>query len=226
MNRPSADAIKDDWDALHERPRFRPRYPSESVVRFVAAGFGRASSASEARRILDLGCGAGRHLRLIEEFGHDAVGLDYSVAGLTHAREIVGARTAKRLACFTFDAIPVSVSSFDGIIAWGVLCYTDAMGFRDAIESVRTTLRPGGRALIVTRSTDDHRFAKGSLIDRHTYRIEITETNEEGMPMHFLDRADIDEVFADFSAVTVDRNDHTAGGGAIRNSDWLIECVR
>src|SRR5688500_4032949 len=79
-----------DWDRLHEDPRYSPVYPSEPVVRFVSRRFGGVTDTEQqASLLLDLGCGAGRHSAMLSSAGHVAVGVDQSVAGLRHAREMV-----------------------------------------------------------------------------------------------------------------------------------------
>lgn len=53
---------KEQWIALHQNKRYRPKYPSETVVQFVFRNFIRDGKT----KVLDLGCGAGRHVFLWE----------------------------------------------------------------------------------------------------------------------------------------------------------------
>jgi SAM-dependent methyltransferase len=45
---------------------------------------------SQARRILDLGCGPGFYLKALSELGHDCHGMDISPASIEYARRILG----------------------------------------------------------------------------------------------------------------------------------------
>ena len=42
-----------EWIALHQNKRYRPKYPSETVVQFVFRNFER----NGITKVLDLGCG-------------------------------------------------------------------------------------------------------------------------------------------------------------------------
>lgn len=210
------------WDDLHLDPRFRPSYPSESVVRFLARRVERGTDGGQ-QRVLDHGCGAGRHLRLIRDFYHDALGLDLSLGGLKNARERLGDIA---LANSSMTALPIRPGSVDAVISFGVLIYNDTESFARSVSEIHAALRPGGWLLAVTRTTDDCRVDLGRKIDRRTVLVEEDLTNEAGMTMHFLDRSAVDREFGVFDQVTVDRIDHTADGGRIYNSDWVIEARR
>lgn len=216
------------WDALHEDSRYRPAYPSEPVVRFISRRFGGVTSDAErAGRILDLGCGAGRHSALIAASGHHAFGVDRSLTGLRHARASLGAAGHhQRPTLADMAQLPFADASVDGVVAYGVINYTTRAGMEEVIQEIHRVLKVGGWAHVVTRTDDDHRFGGGPEVGPGTFVLDITETNEGGMLMHFLSRAAVDEVFAGFADLTVDRIDHSAGGGAIKNSDWVIEARR
>ena len=49
---------REQWIDLHKNKRYRPKYPSETVVQFVFRNFERDGKT----KVLDLGCGAGRHV--------------------------------------------------------------------------------------------------------------------------------------------------------------------
>ena len=121
------------------------------------------------------------------------------------------------------QALPFRDGTFDAVVAWGVVNYATPEGLQAAVDELQRVLRPGGAGLVVTRGTGDGRYGHGREIDRHTFIIDPGYTNESGMVMTFLDRDDIDRVFAAWSAVQVDHIHHTDGGGAVVNDDWVIE---
>ena len=81
------------------RPPRSPALPAGVPLRvgraLVARRLGRPAEDPSAspKRVLDMGCGAGRHLALLADAGHDVVGSDYSRAGLVHPRGHQGGRT-------------------------------------------------------------------------------------------------------------------------------------
>ena len=56
------------WNMMHKRKRHQPVYPAESVIRFVS---GIRKEDDDPTRILDAGCGAGRHVIMISKEAAD-----------------------------------------------------------------------------------------------------------------------------------------------------------
>jgi tellurite methyltransferase len=70
--------------------------------------------ARGARRVLDLGCGVGRHALLLAEHGFDVEAIDGSLAGLAVARETAAARGLPvSLHQGLADALPFPDAGFD-----------------------------------------------------------------------------------------------------------------
>lgn len=211
--------LRNAWDDLHSHKRFLPKYPSESIVRFVFGNY--PESSRRNLKILDLGCGGGRHTLFLAREGFGAFGTDISETGLSHARLMA---QREGLKCIFKKAImgsqPFKDNFFDGVISFGVLYYNDSTGYANAVREIRRILKKGGKALIVTRTTDDFRYGKGKKIEQNTYELSTMVTNEKGMPGHFLDRRSIKRMFKDFDTITIDRVDFTIG--AVTNSDWII----
>lgn len=216
--------LADAWDDLHAQDRFRPLYPSEWVVRFAA----RHLADTRGARVLDLGCGAGRHSLLALDHDATVTAFDLSVAGLVHTRDRLTnrSRRSSQVAAGRYEALPFADARFDAVICFGVLYYGDGASLRRGVDEIKRVLRPGGSALIVLRSTTDHRHGLGAQIERDTFVLDSPETNEVGMSMHFVDRAALDDVFAGFSNVDVERHDHTTGGETVLNADWIVDARR
>ncbi len=212
------------WDGLHALPRFRPAYPSETVVRFGMRYFG---DAADRKVILDLGCGGGRHSTFFASLGHRVISIDYSLEGCRHTRSLMEERGAAALvACATMQALCLADSCVDGALAYGVLYHSDTSGFRSAVRELWRVLKPGGRLLVRTRGTSDPRFGTGVRIDNRTFVLTDDSTNERGMQMHFIDHAAIPEIFAQFRDIIIDRIEETFDGGTRANSDWIIQLVK
>lgn len=114
-------------------------------------------------RVLDLACGAGRHLGALRRRGVAAVGADLSLALLARGRGLPRARADMRVLPFaagTFDLVLNFFTSF-GYFA------SERENFRVLEELVRV-LRPGGRFLM---DLLDRERAIGSLVAREEQRV-------------------------------------------------------
>ena len=210
------------WDALHALPRFRPRYPSEHVVRFL---FGHFPDADRGRfRALDIGVGGGRHAKLLADLGFQTAGVDLSSQGLVHARRwLADNGQPARLCQASMFALPFADAVLDAVVSYGVYYYGDRAGMRRAVGELRRVLRPGGWGFVVLRTDGDYRYGKGVEMEPHTFRLTISDTNEAGSVMHFLTEENVPAMFDGFAELRFERTETTFGSRRNRNSDWLIE---
>ena len=64
------------------------RYPNESFIRFMSSNYFPLSYESRKKlRILDLGCGAGSNLWVLDKEGFEVHGIDGSLQGLVLSKE-------------------------------------------------------------------------------------------------------------------------------------------
>jgi SAM-dependent methyltransferase len=75
----------------------------------------RAALGHVRGRVVDVGCGAGRVARHLQERGHDVVGLDSSPLALRTARRL-GLRHTR---CLSVDEFTADVGTFDTIVLFG-----------------------------------------------------------------------------------------------------------
>lgn len=212
------------WDALHAQPRFRPRYPAESVVRFL---FGSSPGDRSGLSALDIGVGGGRHARLLCEMGFVVSGLDISAEGLEQCRRILQANgLAAVLKQGSMHDLPFPSANFDVAVSYGVFNYTDLAGMRRAVAELHRVLKPGASAFVMVRTRDDYRFGKGECLEPGTYRLEINETNERGTVQHFLSEEDVPDLFGAFSRLSFERSETSFAERTEKHSDWLITVRR
>ena len=96
-------------------------------------------------RVLDLGCGAGRHLVALGERGLAAFGLDRSAALLARVPAEVRGRTVRG----DFRALPLASGAFDAVL----MLFSSFGYFEDAdnarvLGEIERVLRPGGLVVL------------------------------------------------------------------------------
>jgi len=215
--------MESKWNKLHSIERFRPKYPTDIVVRFMFTQFSRNIKDRGDLKILDMGCGAGRHTIFLAREGFQAFGTDISEEGLNAARErFKEERLEGTLKKSNMQEQPFVDNFFDGAISFGVLYYNDRKGFENTVSETFRILKKGGKALVFARTTDDYRYGKGGQIERNSFILDIEDTNEKNMIMHFLDREEINVIFNKFSEITVEKTETTFSNLKKKNSDWII----
>lgn len=220
--------FKNSWDELHKQPQFRPKYPDDRVVAWTFRNFPR--KAGKQIQILDVGCGAGRHSIFLATEGYKPSACDFSKVGVeeTERRFREAGLTVTAAVCEA-DELAFPDESFDGALVYGTYTYLPYERFVQAVSELRRVLKPGGKALVMTRTTRDSRVQHAEKLGRSTYRIgsigggvPASYQVETGMIMTFLDEKEARDMFADFSKVLVDRMTMTTSGGIFANDDWYI----
>ena len=160
---------------------------------------------------------------LAAEAGFSPVGVDVSWNGLRHACERLSAKNvAPSLAVGAMGDLPFAANAFSVVLSYGVFCYGTAKDMKGAVEEACRVLCPGGRLLVVLRSTRDYRYGKGQQLEPNTFRLEIDDTNELGTVQHFVTAEDIPAYFGKFSSVTFESCELTFGNRSRLDSDWVI----
>lgn len=136
----------------------RHGWPTVGPAPFVLRAISRIrkSAASRRARILDLGCGEGRHTLACARDGLDAVGLDYEPMAIRRARGF--ARRQRSRGRFRFMVgdvfrLPFPPNSFDGLIDYGCLHHVTIGDTRRYLKSVLPCLKPGGYFILSCFST-------------------------------------------------------------------------
>jgi len=130
------------WDET--RRLHAPEAEVEATILAVAQ-----ADAPQLRRLLDIGCGAGRMLELLAPHATSAVGVDLSAAmlGVARARiEQAGLRNVQ-LRQGDIYALPVEPGAADLAVIHQVLHYLDNPG--RALREAARALAPGGRMIVV-----------------------------------------------------------------------------
>jgi SAM-dependent methyltransferase len=213
------------WDALHGQPRFRLRWPSEHVVRFLIAHF--PTEPRTSAQALDIGVGGGRHTKLLCDLGFRTYGVDISGVGLQHCADWL--HRDGQTAVFqeaSMLRLPFADNQFDTALAFGVYYYSDRAGMSQGIAELHRILRPGAPAFVVVRTTNDYRFGKGTTLEPSTFRLGIRDTNEYQTVQHFLTETDVPARFASFSKVCFEKTETTFQQRHAVNSDWLITVTK
>lgn len=219
---------KELWESLHKQSRFRPKYPSETVVQYVFRNFKRDGQT----KVLDLGCGAGRHLYFMANENLAAYGVDISRDGVEYTNELLKANNLKGEAVVgaVYD-IPYENEMFDGLVSYGVLYYCDKKEIEQACDEIYRVLKNGGKALIVVRTTNDSRYGQGNEIEKNTFIInEEDDTKsafyESGMKMHFFTEEEVRELFKNFATMTIDKIEETSEEGKYMESNFVIQLTK
>lgn len=164
---------KSAWEKSYENHDNFVFYPHEEVIRFVSRhirkrvsldGFAESVAKERQGRILDLGCGIGRHVIYCHEMGLEAYGIDLSEVAVGVAREWAArkgvAMPQARIVQGDVRKLPWPDAFFTHAVSHGVL---DSMPFeiaRAACAELARAMVPGGLFYCDLISGDDSAHAR------------------------------------------------------------------
>ena len=210
------------WADLDALPAYW-RTPELAVLDWA----GRLREA-RGRRVLDLGCGVGRHTVALARLGFDVTATDVSSSGLaTCAAWLAHERLNATCVCHEMEALPFPDFAFDALLAYNVIYHATLAGMRRILAEMRRVLIPGGRLYATVVARDDSRVAgyradvetgKCREIEPFTFIYLRDAPDDKYLPHHYCDEAELNDLLADFAVddLRLDRREYTDDDGVIR----------
>jgi len=171
-------------------------------------------SEKGVRRILDLGCGTGRHLLFLLKKGFEVYGLDGSPNGLEIAKNWLSEENlASELTCQKIEReFPYKNNFFDAIISIQVIHHNLMKDIVFTVNEIKRVLKTEGFIFLTFPLRQAFYVKKKNMkkVEIGTY-IPLTG-QEKGLPHHFFTVAEIKKVFNAFnlSEIYIDETNHRA----------------
>ena len=171
------------------------------------------------RKVLDLGCGLGRHAILFAKHGFDVSAVDLSPFAVNTLKEWTEKeKVSVNAQVADMKKLPFENQVFDCIWSYHVVSHTDTPGFIEVISEMKRVLKPGGDVFltICSKETWSYKEAGFPVIDENT--VLKTQGVEVEFPHFFVNMDDILNLFSDFELTRVRHIDDCYFDGDVRNS--------
>jgi ubiquinone/menaquinone biosynthesis C-methylase UbiE len=188
------------WEMAWRLERWAETSPPLPVVADFAGDLKREG----AKRVLDLGCGAGRHSILLGKTGFQVVALDVSETALKTLERRLETASINNVTLVKHEMweLPFVDDYFDGIVCTNVLHHGKLVEIKQAIRGVRRVMRKGSWAFIVALFTEDFRKGNGKMLERNTYVF--TRGEERGIIHHFFTNQELRACFRRFKILSLE----------------------
>ena len=163
--------------------------------------------------VLDLGCGTGRHTKVLVKNGHKVFASDLSANALEILKmELNGISENVQVNRSDMAKIPYPDSSFDAVLAWDVIAHGDLRKISKASNEITRVLRPDGLLIIGTLSKAHPRFSKGQEVEPGTImNCGDWEYDEWNDIHHFFSEQELRLLFSEFEVLELKEEKRETG---------------
>ncbi len=183
------------WNNIFSRDGRIFTQPNEDMPGFCAL-----LQAQNARKVLDLGCGSGRHVVYLANAGFEVCGFDQAPHALDLARQWLqesGLQADLRNGDM-LEPLPFPNETFDGVLSIAVIHHTVLSKIRDIIAEMERVLKPGGLIFVTVR----WKFGEGDEIPADEIEPDTyvpLDGSEKGLAHHLFTEESLREVFSTFT---------------------------
>jgi tellurite methyltransferase len=201
-------AWNDRWATPHGRADWLT--PEPDVAAFAAR-----LATGDAKRVLDLGCGVGRHALVYARLGLEVTAVDMAESGISELRRSAAAENLEittQLAAMT--ELPFADGTFDHILSFNVIYHGDPLIVGAAVAEIARVLKPGGTYQGTMLSKRNVKYGKGEEIAPNTYvDADIDPEDSDKVHPHFYcNAAELLELFSGFELLSLIDQEHAKPG--------------
>jgi SAM-dependent methyltransferase len=164
------------------------------------------------RRVLDVGCGVGRHALYLAARGFDVTGVDNAPAAVAACKaNLAQAGLAATVLEADMARLPFPEGAFDGVVAAQVIHHTDRATLQRIIASITRTLAPRGLFAWSSPSRRHSECGRGREIEPGTW---IAADHREGpVPHHYVSEEEIRQLLEAYEIESLEEREQSGDRG-------------
>jgi predicted MFS family arabinose efflux permease/SAM-dependent methyltransferase len=171
-----------------------------------------AKHSPDVRRVLDLGCGVGRHALAFSRAGMECYGIDRSDSAIAETRDRAGREgLAIDLRVGDFQRLPYPDGFFDYVLAWNVIYHGSEHEVAHAIGEVARVLRPDGFFQTTMLSKRNVDYGVGVEVGPNCW-VQPDGPRDKPYPHVFSDEHDVLRLHKGFRLLTMFDVEHRRPG--------------
>jgi ubiquinone/menaquinone biosynthesis C-methylase UbiE len=187
--------------------KFYQQHPDtkRQFVHEDAEGLHQLFKVAQVERLLDLGCGDGRHLKYFSKFGFQVFGIDISPTALQLAKDwLLEDNLFAELTCGDMTVLPWPDNFFDALVSDRVLNHGYHEEIELAIAETYRVLQPGGWFFLCIQTgapPDPDQDPTIKILAPNTYAM-ISGMEEIGVPHYCFSEDGLLKAFSKFNLET------------------------
>ncbi|MEO1016598.1 MAG: class I SAM-dependent methyltransferase [Pseudomonadota bacterium] len=148
------------------------------------------------RRVLDLGCGVGRHALALAAAGFEVSAFDGSEEGLAFTREAAAARDLSvQTRHGLMTELPYDDDAFDYVLAFNVIYHGDESVVRRSIAEISRVLTLKGWYQGTMLSKRNGKYGVGTEVAPNTFTVDDPDDSDKLHPHYYCDARELLDLF-------------------------------
>lgn len=183
--------VKEKWDEVYKK-KGMTTIPHEDMPKIVSI-----FKKYGVKRILDLGCGSGRHTIYLSSQGFDVWGIDISEEACKITKSQLPSTDTKIVCGSIYKRLPYEDNFFDAVISIQTLHHANIGDIQKAIREIERVLKPRGLVFVTVRKRIQKR--KRLPFQELEPRVYIPiEGKEKGLIHYLFNKKLLRKEFRDF----------------------------
>ena len=160
------------------------------------------------KRILDLGCGYGKHSIYLSQNDFNITSIDINKQAIEWLEKYIDANHVSNINVIKADIndLPFENNYFDGIICSSVIHHQGLKEIKNSISEMYRVLQANGYILVDFMSIEDDSFGLGKEIEKNTFVG--SRQGEENIPHYYTDSDELKELFKGFREIGIFKNEY------------------
>lgn len=212
-----------EWDILFKKKKYRWKKPSRFLIDLVPL-----LKKRKFKRVLDLGCGAGRHVVYLTKKGFFVVGSDISSRALKLSQKWLEKEKVKNYCLVEHDMteLPFPDKHFDAVISVNVIHHNPLDKVDKTVAEIRRVLKKRGLVVLTVSSTNDYKFGLGKKLGKNTYLAHSARgvVIDAGVIHHFFDKKGVKKLLSKFKILDLKEivEEFTVRRKRIKSVHWYV----
>jgi len=209
------------WDIVYQNHDWG-KYPSESLIQFIARNFYRRERSKT--KILEIGCGPAPNIWYLAREGFDAYGIDGSKIAIEKGKmRLAQEGLSANLIVGDIIKLPFENNFFDGVVDVECLYCMNISNTEIILQEVARVLKPYGLFYSRTFSTNFFIGDKPDSISKYEY-LNVYEGPQANRGfIRLIDKQEIHRLYGKyFNVLSVDQLISTRDNEKIKISEWII----
>lgn len=159
-------------------------------------------------RILDIGCGYGKHSIYLAENNFNVTSIDINAQAIEWLKRYIDRKSISNITLIQADmnSLPFQDNYFDTVICTSVLHHQDFKQIENSISEIYRVLRRNGYFSFDFLSVEDDSFGIGEEIEENTFVG--SREGEDNIPHHYTDVIELNELFNSFREIKIQKNEY------------------